>query len=931
MMPAPGRPIAHWSWMVGVVCGLCVATLFGLWPGAMQPWEDKTLDLRFGLRQAMPTDPRIVLIVCDDTSVSALGRWPWDRAVHALMTEILTNAGAHAIAFDIVFSAPSSESNARFLKAMVGAERAVLPIGVELVPPGQETAPNAAQIQGQAMLANTLATAGLPWKTDSEDLLRTGRVFMPEADLAMAASGLGHIAANRDPDGVIRRVPLIVRVQDRLLPALSLRVAMETFGVSPDHVSIVPGRHVELRGIEGDADRLVRIPIDAHGQMVINYAGIWTETFLPQYGFSQVLALATTPDGRRELETRFKSATVLILTTATGFDLKAVPLGEAAPGGLVHAQALNTILTERWVRQPATIGTFLVVALMGCMGALAVSTPAWIYALLRVVGAGLFYVSVAVMLFNAGGYVLPIIAPMLAFLVAVVVVPVYERTTVRAQLTSLERQMRETDSALAAGRARLEAHDLAFDGAIDEARALREAMTGSTSHVRELETRLTALDDALHKAHTERDRLVGQVEELERHYRDLRPVPLSPAQSSLEQDAAMAECAAHGIITGDRRMIEVFQMVKKVAATASPVLLTGETGTGKELLARAIHALSPRAGGPFIAVNMAAITATLAESELFGHQRGAFTGAHADKKGRFEQADRGTLFMDEIGELSGELQAKLLRVLQSGEVDRVGGTTPRRVDVRIVTATNRNLEEEVAATRFREDLYYRLNVVPLTLPPLRERPADVERLAQHFLTHFAAQAGKPMTGFSARALETLRRQKWRGNVRDLRNAIERAVVFADGQVLSETDLNLTVSLPRDGRESLAGISGLDLSGDGVFLDVMREMQFEIDAVAQRLGTSRGTVASRFKGICFQAIVAHEGRMTEAAEEVAGVKDDRVESKIRAYYNNLLEAAQAFPNADLAVLECRRRFKNLPQRYFPSVEQIIRRTFATPMS
>ena len=929
MIEAADRPRIRRLWPAGAACGLLVAALLWLWPGVFQGWEDKTLDIRFGLRQAIPTDPRIVLIDCDDTSVAALGRWPWDRAVHALMVEILANAGAKVMAFDVVFSVPSTDSDLRFMKAMAESKGVYLPVGVELFAVGAGKPGDAAQVHGQSVLANTLGRAGLPWEAgpDSGMLLSTGRVFMPEADLAAAASGLGHIASNRDPDGVIRRVPLVVRVQDRLLPAFSLRVAMGAFGVPPNQVSIVPGRYVELRGINGEAGRVARIPVDARGQMLINYAGPWTETFLPHYGFSSVLALAATPEGRREIEARFKGATVLVLATATGFDLKPVPLGGAAPGGLVHAHALNTIFTERWLRPPSSLGVFLVVVLMGLIGALAVSTRSWTFTLLRVAGAGLAYVSLAYLLFKAFGHVLPIVAPLAAFLGAVVVVPVYERTAVRLRLASLERQMRETESALTASRARLEAHDREFDQAIDEAQTLREAAMGSTSQVREMETRLKALDGALHRAHVERDRLVSQAEELERQFHDLRPATVSPpARSGPDQEAALAECAAHGLITGDRRMIEVFQMVKKVAATSSPVLLTGETGTGKELLASALHALSPRAGGPFVAVNMAAITETLAESELFGHTRGSFTGAHADKKGRFEQADRGTLFMDEIGELPFDLQTKLLRVLQSGEVDRVGGTTPRKVDVRIVAATNRDLEEEVAAKRFREDLYYRLNVVQITLPPLRERPNDVELLAQHFLKHFAAQAGKPIVGFSARAMETLRRQEWRGNVRDLRNAVERAVVFAEGQVITEADLSLTASPPTAGRAIIAGAGGRDISGDGAFLDVMRELRFEIDAVAQRLGISRGTVASRFKGICFQAIVAHEGRMAEAAEEVAGVRDGRVESKIREYHSNLLEAAQQFPNADLAVLECRRRFKNLPQRYFPAVEQLIRSKF-----
>jgi DNA-binding NtrC family response regulator len=216
--------------------------------------------------------------------------------------------------------------------------------------------------------------------------------------------------------------------------------------------------------------------------------------------------------------------------------------------------------------------------------------------------------------------------------------------------------------------------------------------------------------------------------------------------------------------------------------------------------------------------------------------------------------------------------------------------------------------------------------VQITLPPLRERPKDVELLAQHFLSQFAAQAGKAIVGFSERAMEVLRSQEWRGNVRDLRNAIERAVVFAEGQVVTETDLNLSAPIQTVGRAVLAGPALHDISGDGAFLEVMRELRFEIDAVAQRLALSRGTVASRFKGICFQAIVSHEGRITEAAVEVAGTKDSRVESKVREYYNNLVEAARQFPNADLAILECRRRFKNLPQRYFPAVEHLIRSKF-----
>ena len=928
-MIAAERAILSRLLFAGATCGLLVATVLWLWPGAFQGWEDKTLDLRFDLRRPIATDSRLILIDCDDTSVATLGRWPWDRAVHALMVEILSAVGTKAIAYDVVFSVPSSVSDLRFMKAMAAAKNVYLPIGVELFPPSEGEATQADLVHLQALLSDILGYGGLPWKADrqSQNLLVTGKPFISVAELTAAAAGVGHIASNRDPDGVVRRVPLVVRVQDRLLPAFSLRVAMGALDVKPVQVSIVPGRHVELRGLHGDLRSRVRIPIDERGQMLVNYAGKWTETFLPHYGFSEVLGMAATPEGRREIEARFKGATVLVLSTATGFDLKPVPLDVAAPGGIVHANALNTILTAQWLHLPSTVESFLWVVLMGLMAALAVSIRSWKIVLAAVVFGVVVYIGLAVALFQVFGMVIPIVAPVTAFILTVVVVPVHEQATERIRFGFLERRVREVESALAASRARLESHDREFDTAIDDARRLRETARESDEKTHELEARARVLDEALHRAHVERDRLVGQVEEFERRLQDFRPMTPAPtAVLNADEEAVKAEANAYGIIIGDRRMLEVFQMVKKIAPTSSAVLLTGETGTGKELVARALHALSPRAHGPFVAVNMAAITETLAESELFGHVKGAFTGAHADKKGRFEQADRGTLFLDEIGELSFDLQSKLLRVLQSGEVDRVGGATPRQVDVRIIAATNRNLEEEVQAKRFREDLYYRLNVVQVMLPPLRDRPGDVEWLAQHFLHEFAGRAGKPITGFSERAMLTLRRQEWRGNVRDLRNTVERAVVFAEGAVISDADLGV-LAQPEAGRRAIApDFDGRDITGDRAFLDLMRESRFEIDPVARRLGISRGTVASRFKGMCFQALVAHDGQVPEAAADLADAKDPRVEAKVREYYDNLVEAAREFPTADVAVLECRRRFKNLPQRYFPAVEQLIRRRF-----
>jgi transcriptional regulator with GAF, ATPase, and Fis domain len=243
-----------------------------------------------------------------------------------------------------------------------------------------------------------------------------------------------------------------------------------------------------------------------------------------------------------------------------------------------------------------------------------------------------------------------------------------------------------------------------------------------------------------------------------------------------------------GIIGQGTSLREVFRTLDKVAPTDSTVLVTGESGTGKELLVRALHRKSPRRDKPFVPINCGAIPKELLESELFGHEKGAFTHAIHARPGRFELADSGTVFLDEIGEMDFSLQVKILRVLQEREIERVGGTGARKVNVRIVAATNRDLEEEVAAGRFREDLFYRLNVIPLHLPPLREREEDVLLLIRHFLEHFCALKKRPVLKLGPEAAKALYAYPWPGNVRELENLAERLSILCDGNTIGLEDL-----------------------------------------------------------------------------------------------------------------------------------------------
>jgi Nif-specific regulatory protein len=244
-----------------------------------------------------------------------------------------------------------------------------------------------------------------------------------------------------------------------------------------------------------------------------------------------------------------------------------------------------------------------------------------------------------------------------------------------------------------------------------------------------------------------------------------------------------------GAIIGDSPALrDVLARVEQVAPTASTVLLRGETGTGKELVAHAIHINSPRESGPFVRVNCAALAPGVLESELFGHEKGAFTGAVARRAGRFELADGGTLFLDEVGDLPMEVQITLLRTLQEREFERVGGTETIKVDVRVVSATNRKLEEMIADGKFREDLYYRLNVFPIHLPALRERVEDIPRLVEHFVAKFSRTSGKPIRGVTPEAIALLSGYAWPGNVRELENAVERAMIVARGPEIQAGDL-----------------------------------------------------------------------------------------------------------------------------------------------
>jgi DNA-binding NtrC family response regulator len=320
-------------------------------------------------------------------------------------------------------------------------------------------------------------------------------------------------------------------------------------------------------------------------------------------------------------------------------------------------------------------------------------------------------------------------------------------------------------------------------------------------------------------------------------------------------DAGVSGYKFEDLTSRSPRMIELFGLIERVAKTDSPVLIHGETGTGKELVAAAIHRNSPRRDGPFFTVNCGALTDTLLESELFGHERGAFTGAYRRKEGCFELAHEGTLFLDELGTVSTAMQVKLLRVLERMEVRRVGGAELVKVDVRILAATNARLEDAVAAGTFREDLYYRLNVVQLALPPLRERPEDIPVLADLFRRKFAEKQRREVVGFERGAERVLVEYPWPGNVRELQNVVERAVIMAGGPRIQERDLPERLrrqaarkpSVPSfDAEDTLSAVlRRLETAVEREYLRrVLRKYQGHLGRTADHAGLNRRTLYNK---------------------------------------------------------------------------------------
>lgn len=724
--------------------------------------------------------------------------------------------------------------------------------------------------------------------------------FESESPLASDTTVLGHLLVSPSQDHVVRTVPLATELGAQTVSAFGLQLFELT------HPQTRPTGTMALVNYAGDGS--------LESLQAISFAALWE-------------ALDTHQDER--LNGWFKDKVVVFLPDPAPAATWLLPTGQSVSGSTIHLHLLNMLLTNNRICRLGMWNSNLVTLML-------VSLIAWF--LLHTRGSQAFLFAGAVVLIYGclltatlalAHLVFPLALPLCAAAIVFVGTTVWTHLTAGQRMVLLERDMLRVQQEAAAVREALvlrENRAEALQEDLDQARAVVAQSTGRQQDLsRSAETLRTELADVQAQEEAARQKL----NDLGRELAGLRAVAESSTTlGDAELEPLRDECRKLGIITRNHHLLGLFRDLKKGAKSQLPALLLGEAGTGKELFARAIHLLSPRSGKPFIAVNMAAISPELFESELFGHVRGSFTGATMDRRGYFELAHHGTIFLDEIGDLRLEHQGKLLRVLQEKSFYRVGATTQATVDIRVVAATNRDLQRGVSEGWFREDLYFRLKGLVFRLPQLQDRTDDIGLLAQHYLTGQAQQLGREAPKLTQDALDALLQHEWKGNIRELRQCLEQAVALAERPLLTKDDLRLQTATVASSDRGRAPKILPEPAGDAAVLDCLRLNGFDMQATAKALGWDRSTVTQRLKGLCFQALVETHGDKAQAAATLAGDPSltRTVELKLLDYYEHLMATIQLFATVEEALLDCKRRFKNLPDRHFKSVEALVRQHF-----
>jgi transcriptional regulator with GAF, ATPase, and Fis domain len=668
------------------------------------------------------------------------------------------------------------------------------------------------------------------------------------------------------------QAPLAIRYHDQIVYSLGVetaRLALETDPMSLQ-ATATTWKLVTRTGKE------YRIPLDRHGRVWLNHFG--RQEQITHTPLTQLLRQYRDDKDLSYLQDRIVLVAVIVPGIATTLTS---PFDPALPASLIHATVIDNILNQNFIRVLPVWGRFiLILILLACLA----STIHWGPRRFALVSGLVLvaFIGSAILLFSQQNLALPLVLPVLIWILAffsIWIVLWWERVRQHKEQSRTWQQ---------------------------ELVKKQEQITKIRQELQELDSDRQQQKNSLAAATREKQSLVEEKEallqQLQQQVDDLQPHPITDREFDLFPL----------IIRGHKsKLQESLKLLDTVKDQHLPVLLVGETGTGKEVLAQALVKAGPRREKPFITVNCGALSETLLESELFGHEKGAFTGAQNRKRGVFEQADGGTLFLDEVSETSEAFQVKLLRALQEGVIQRLGSETPIRVNVRIIAASNRDLEQEVSEGRFRQDLYYRLNAFPVRIPPLRERPQDIAPLADHFLQKHAHQQ---VTQFSHRAIKSLQSWSWPGNVRELENMVQRAAILAQSQgrdMIRESDLpdDICRSVPEKTEYRPL---------DEQILDSLRTKRFShasITQTARELGNrDRGTIAEYLRGMCYEALVRHHGDELAAARDLAATPDPEPIERIRKKISEYREKLETMPRESL--------YKGLPRAYHSSLDTLL---------
>ena len=895
-----GRFFYTHTWLQALAISLVAVTLSGfIWslaPATYTAMEWGWYDTWLTLRQPPETNAQLLLILRDQRSDQQFGSGIWDRAVIARLLTALDDAGAAAIGIDVPLRVPSpptlggAVSDALLLEAVRSASHVVHPETATL-PVGDPT----------------LAPS-------------------PQADGSYAAAA--HLQPALDNDRIVRRVPLSLETRAGAIPAFGFKLAT-TFWNRPEDQGLkrssgATTRNVPASEIGFESDEL---PVDQEGRLLVSFVGGGTADAFHSITFADLWQLTDNRTNDR-LQSLVKGKAVLMLSNPSAARY-ASPLGTDLSAGMIQAHLLDTLLSRRWTYELSPVPK-LIVGMTVCFLA------AWFLFAIKG-GKGSFltagvisaYIALVLVALPGIGWLLPLTIPLTACALVSLSATVLEHRLSARKITLLERDMLRIQEEMVAVREALVCRENAVDALEEDLESTRLSASSSAGRQQELIRTTDALRTQIDEAQVQEEAARRRIDELLQELTAIRTVgAMNIPLGDSEQERLRQDCEQFSIITAHPALLAEFRDLKKAARTSLTILITGEPGTGKELFARAVHRLSSRAGRSFIAVNMAAISPELFESELFGHLRGSFTGAVSDRKGYFELAHQGTIFLDEIGDLRLDHQSKLLRVLQEQTFYRVGATSPTTVDVRIVAATNKDLQRGVSEGWFREDLYFRLKGFVLRLPPLRERREDIIHIANHLIQQTARRQNGDVVSLSDDAWLALQQHDWKGNVRELQHCLERADALSEGRTMTKDDLRLSADGMAASDLSSADRLMPEPAGDAAVLDILRQQGFDMQATAKTLGWDRTTVTQRLKGLCFQALVANQGDRAKAATALAGnpALVRTVELKIMDYHGHLQKTIQQFSTVEEAILDCKRRFKNLPERHFKSVEALVRDDF-----